>query len=305
MTSKAVLIYFLFLLIACAPQHVSHQYNGEKVTSDKTRIEHDGLVSLGADYYKDAQKVYIKGSTRHGILYQNQTFYVKEIKEADPATFMRVGTSYYFSKDKNKVFFIDKTIPRAHPLTFECLGGDQSPYARDHNLAYYRERGFNVDIDSFQVVGSPYIGAGSHYAKDKYSGYHENKKIAGSHGPTFVSIDSYKAKDKNFMYNMGEKIEGLDVSSHISIKPKGYSKVSSYSKDKRFVYYRFKKIQGSHSPSFRILVFNENCAEHALDHKQVYFGGTIIKGADPKTFKVINCISARDSKHTYNYFRKK
>ena len=122
---------------------------------------------------------------------------------------------------------------------------DVSGFAKDKNGIYYQGDFIKIDTTGFRVVGVI-----SHY--DKQSDYWEEpiwrtykqafrgtKPIAISDPATFESVSTCYFKDKNYLYYYDRKVEGADVATLQKERAEGKfvsDKLNTYYKGKPFIY---------------------------------------------------------------------
>lgn len=102
-----------------------------------------------------------------------------------------------------------------------------------------------------------------------------------------VMTDRYYSYNRKFVYWRGKKIIGSDGSS---FKRLGADTV----RDKNFIYYRGERVKSCDIDSFKMLG-----REYAKDKNFVFWEMTRIPEADVETFKVINSEYARDKNFVY------
>ncbi|MEC5144342.1 DKNYY family protein [Chitinophaga sp. 180180018-2] len=78
------------------------------------------------------------------------------IPGADPATWIKLKKHYYYSKDKNKIFYFNRWIKEADSATFEIVDipfniGQPLQLARDKNRAYWNDREISFEELDRQV----------------------------------------------------------------------------------------------------------------------------------------------------------
>ena len=115
-------------------------------------------ILLNSDYIKDDNQVYRQG---------------RVISGADSRTFVLLDKIGWYSKNKNKVYYLGRPV-LGDPATFESIKGS--------------------------------------YGKDKDTIYYQGKVVVGADQKTFrtVSNPQLDALDKDYMYKEGKKIEQSD-----------------------------------------------------------------------------------------------
>ncbi len=166
----------------------------------------DTFEKVGQRNYKDKNYAYDRGTG-------------KPWENVDSATFEEVqGSGGYYTKDKNSVYFLTKSIDDADPVIFEILGEDNihmGVYARDSRYVYYGIKKIeSADPASFVVMPD------DNYAKDKNNVYYRGRVVEQADITTFETLETAEsgyiwisgadAKDKNFVYNDGRVVPGVD-----------------------------------------------------------------------------------------------
>jgi len=133
----------------------------------------------------------------------------------------------------------------------------------------------NVDAASFEVLSEQ-------YTKDKNKVYYKwispgrfwVVELPKADPATFESVSFNLARDKNHAWYYGKILPGVDAAS-LKVVNEGF-----VWKDDHHVWYQHKKIAGADPVTFKHL-------EQAFyrDAENVYWSDTILKGADPKTFR--------------------
>lgn len=205
------------------------------------------------------------------------------IPGSDAASF--TALSEHYAKDKAHVYYCEtyrkgqeyyavlhnriSVISDADPLTFTYL---ESNYAKDRSKAFYEGKSFPVrDATTFKMLEYG-------FAKDTLRGYYLQTEIAESHGMTFVSLDNEYSKDAQNVYfsTMQTRTDSASVpitwivqnaaSSSFEVLEKGYAK------DHKNVFYKGKPLAGANPESFRMLVTATENAD-ARDHYVFYRNG--------------------------------
>lgn len=251
---------------------------------------------LGGAYATDGKVVYFNDSNIH----------------ADSETFkVLTGTSsrlYAYAKDKNYTYYGGSQITDADVASFSYLG---SGYGKDDTSLYYDGKaieggdpvkarltgdtltdGVNIytngvksfaqyDAETFRNIAYGYISDANgvwYHGLDYTEEFH---KIDGADPSTFTLVDTCSSveksqaryfKDKNHVYSEYSSLPDIDPKSFVffgnyDANPGGMPVSSSYAKDKNNVYV--------------------DC-------------GTILKDANPATFKIIKDGYAMDDKHIWD-----
>jgi hypothetical protein len=267
----------------------------------KTLLVLTGIISstrCGSGYKEKDGKVYFNGKeiTDKSFVVLNEVFakdssfaYYKEatIEYADLATFIALDEHY--AKDKNSVYYCNEfresqnyyltkkktinTIGNVDPSTFTAL---ENGYAKDKKLAFFEGTSFPIsDVASFKSI-NPY------FAKDDHHAYFNLKPIKGSDGKSFELINSNYAWDSLHVYYYGYPGQMEPEIYTIPCNRSTFQVLDyPYSKDKDFVFYENKKMNGLNAPSFTILKYS-----FSKDSSSVFFETKKIEGADVSTFKV-------------------
>tara|TARA_B110000495_G_scaffold165294_1_gene151055 strand:- start:537 stop:1718 length:1182 start_codon:yes stop_codon:yes gene_type:complete len=171
-----------------------------------------------------------------------------------------------YSRDGEFIFFEGKRIDQegAHDI-------DKFSRAVGRKLTLCS----NVDAASFQVLSEE-------YTKDKNKVYYKwispgrfwVVELSKTNPATFESVSFNLARDKNHAWYYGKILPGVDATS-LQIVDSGF-----VWKDDHHVWYKHKKIAGADPATFKHL-------EHGFyrDAENVYWCDTVLKGADPHTFR--------------------
>ncbi len=235
---------------------------------------------------------------------KNHVYYEGDVLDADVATFSLLNPDQFLSyaKDKQQIFYSGQKVGGVDAASFEPL---LYPFVKDKNgiftvksqylgdFQYVAESLPKVNPKAFQAL--PYS-----YGKDNWNVYwlDESSKpatiVPGADALTFSTTEgSYQAKDKNFIYYRGKPIDGSDGSTAV-LMPDGFVK------DKNHVY-RFDKILTDVDAK----TFESLGDGYAKDKNSVYFFAvsssfmTIVPNADIKTFEVTRFGYAKDNYAVY------
>jgi DKNYY family len=179
---------------------------------------------------------------------------------ADVATFVALDTIY--AKDKNRVY----------SYGFPKIGYDPATFA---------------DLD-------PYAG----YVKDKNGVYniwlYGTNMVSGADIAT-AEFSEGLLRDKSHVYFATEPVPGADSATfRFLADPDGAQK---YAQDKNGIYFQETLLSDAHSDTFRVLA-----AEFAADDTSLFYDGKRVPGSDPSTLKVLSVqfpIYLKDSKQVY------
>lgn len=106
----------------------------------------------------------------------------------------------FFSKDKDKVFFLGYTLKDADPSSFEVL---KSAYSKDKSAVYFKEKKMTgINPAAFKVYEeNDSFNQDVVYAKDEASVYVNNTKIVGADVATFRLLgENYGADNTQVFY---------------------------------------------------------------------------------------------------------
>lgn len=213
-----------------------------------------------------------------------------------------------FRKEEGKVWYYEWTtlqggfrneVDSADYETFKVLSDD---YAHDKNYAWHGPRMLTgADGSTFKTLGKA-------YAKDRSMVYYEGKLIVGADPATFKVRSKYYATDDSDCYWEGFALKVHDLKTfHLIGKDNDWT--TSWGVDSRYAYYldRGGLIEGHHmlladAATFEPIVpkgDSDLSYDYARDKYQVYYCDTLVVGADPATFELINWRVARDKNHVY------
>ena len=208
----AVILYLAYVLYGCRTGFIIDK-SANKVfwsTLDEGRGHLKTLV-VGADaasfeVMRNIDTHYYKansfGRDKNHVYFENKT-----IAEADPKTFGNLDGEYW--KDAKRVYIFDAmlaVIPIANSdsATFKALG---EGWAVDSKRAYYYKTGFiPEDIKTFEIVNRV-------WAKDKLAYYYTARKLKNVDLKTFELMNDSCfsfAKDRNHVYWHGWGVPGAD-----------------------------------------------------------------------------------------------
>lgn len=162
-------------------------------------------------YISDGQSVYFEG---------------RKIKNADARTFKLIGyghpfgTSLYadqpkYAKDKNRVFFGDKTISGVNSYYFDTIGGGNFhlSFSKDRKNVFFEDKIIGgADYMSFEYIKSDTKNSAcvqSLYVKDSKNIYYKNQIVKNADLDTFEIIPAKNgnyAKDAKSFYVNGKII---------------------------------------------------------------------------------------------------
>ena len=205
-----------------------------------------------------------------------------------------LGMAEYIKKD-NAVYYKDEIWQadekKVNDADFKTFVELNKIYGKDNkNVFYGDEKLENADFKTFQAVGEN-IGRD----KDNFYWYNQKVKI----NPKDFKL--YKNKDKiRYFRNNGKiyDLEGLDELNGIKDVDTFEVLDDEYSKDKHNIYYDGITLSDVDMDTFQIIMPNY----YAKDKNSVYSGHKKIKGANPKTIKVLNIAYIKDDKTVFSDF---
>lgn len=205
-----------------------------------------------------------------------------------------LGMAEYIKKD-NAVYYKyeiwqadEKKVNDADFKTFVELN---KIYGKDNkNVFYGDEKLENADFKTFQAVGE-------NIGRDKDNLYWYNQKVKINP----KDFKFYKNKDKIVYFRNNGKIydlEGLNELNGIEDVDTFEVLDDEYSKDKHNIYYDGVTLSDVDMDTFQIIMPNY----YAKDKNSVYSRHKKIKGANPKTIKVLNIAYIKDDKTVFSDF---
>lgn len=182
----------------------------------------------------------------------SSAFAASKPKEYDSATYKRINETY--ATDVNHVYFCNEILKDADPATFRIL---DYTYVADKQHVW-----FNGDL------------------------------VKGAHPTTFVAPD--KSSSHSFVFSMDLAHDDHDYYWHTEplhvADMRSFKKVgSSWAVDSRYIYYLGldAEIGKNIVPIGDYHTFKALNDCYAADAKCVYYKNELVKGADPKSFKVL------------------
>jgi hypothetical protein len=219
---------------------------------------------------------------------------------ADAGSFGEINDEY--GKDKNRVFYLGKTIPNADPATFRYLAGS---YSKDKNRGYSRDQLISTDGANFNIVPNPNETAsnvtaeGIAYAHDSQRVYKDVMTIEGADPATFAVSPMfngyYLTHDRRRVYFYDQPMEGVDGAT--------FRKVSNFHfSDKNGAWGLVLGRDTFWKPIAKvdIATFSGIGNNYAKDKQRVYFSDFAVKGADPATFEETAYLQGKDKNGTYS-----
>ena len=307
-----------FTVVDADPASFEDLGNGYARDDQKAFLE--GKIIKGADgktfkclekpYAVDANHVFLLGTMMTG---------------ADPKSFIIHGQ--YLTEDKNDFFWRGNPIHVSDKRSFVIIGDkdyDGTQWAKDKNNAYYmgKQPVPLADYDSFHVIKeTDSYGLQGHYAADKYRVYYEDHIVEGADPETFTEIFDLVGQDKHRVYYQWKATDIKDYNqlSHIGgfysdgshiytsefevfedAAPLTFRQLkgSSWYVDKDHVWWNekgMKEVKEADAATLQLVqVYNysdgttDTSESFAKDKSHVFYRGSIIPGADPATFEIID-----------------
>jgi len=205
-----------------------------------------------------------------------------------------LGMAEYIKKD-NAVYYKDEIWQsdekKVNDADFKTFVELNKIYGKDNkNVFYGDEKLENADFKTFQAVGE-----NTGRDKDNFYWYNQKVKINPK------DFKFYKNKDKIVYFRNNGKIydlEGLDELNGIKDVDTFEVLDDEYSKDKHNIYYDGITLSDVDMDTFQIIMPNY----YAKDKNSVYSRHKKIKGANPKTIKVLNIVYIKDDKTVFSDF---
>jgi len=211
----------------------------------------------------------------------------------------------YSMTPKGLVLWSGGTVKGADTSTFQRLNCD---YGKDNQHVYWRRERISKDVASFQVLNGT-------WAKDSNRVYCVGRRLTKADAGSFHVLNELYAKDSQSAFYLEGIIKEADAESFVSLD-NGYhvydvfnafgDKVrtggfaAGFAADKTHIFHyawSFGKpcvLRGADPKSFQVLQNG-----FGKDEKNVYFEKNRVKGADPQTFQVIDGLWAHDKKAVY------
>ncbi|WP_374124673.1 DKNYY domain-containing protein [Leptotrichia hongkongensis] len=226
--------------------------NEIKLIPINEKVNLENFEEIGGNYYKDDKNLYYFGENEF-----------KKIEGADPNSFKYDNENYTFiAKDKNNVYFEGEKVKGIDVNSAEGING---LWIKDENNVFYEGK----KLKGISSYNFSYFDGGLSYDKilvDKNGIYkfietEDNKKTMevtrlDSKGIDLETLEriyspmdsSYYFKDKNGVYfmdgNKFVKINGADKDSF------RVTMTGKYGKDKNYVYFEGKKMEGKNPVDF-------------------------------------------------------
>lgn len=269
------------------------------------------FIALGNHYAKDNNIVYYCDEEREGQnYYLTKHSVIIKIRDAHSASFVILGDGYAgYAKDNKRGYIKGVGFPVKDAATLTIIDGE---FVKDKYQVYYRQAPVKgADVNSFRSLNICYARDTNHiyfygyhdkanngiheiscnnatfspleypYAKDDESAFYVYTKIAGSDGGSFLVVGNDFSKDKKHVYFKTNILNGADAASFMIIPQEESLDDINYAKDKDHIFYNDKMFGQVEMVSFKVLGFG-----YSTDGRHIYFHTSIVKNADPATFKV-------------------
>ena len=230
------------------------------------------LSSCSGDSYEiRGDKVYY---TWWGFSFGHQE---QELIGADAATFEQVND--WLGKDKSHVYYEARLVEGCDPQTLKVVKKGLICDAKDY---YYKGAAIHVaDIESFEVLK---LDEYNLWAKDSKCGYFDSTRIDSIDPGSFEVVGTFLAKDKNRVYYRYRVLPQADPATFEELE-------GCYMRDNIHAWYIDSLIPDAEGKTL------QSKWNYAWDSKRVWYNGRLLKGADPKTFEVLESgYYAKDAK---------
>ena len=249
---------------------------------------------------------------------------------ADPKSFKVHGQ--YLTEDKKDYYWCGKPIHVADKKTFVIIGDkddEKTQWAKDKLNAYYmgKQPVSLADYNSFHQIGDINdLHCSGCYAADKYRVYFEDHVVEGADPETFTEVIWYMGQDKHRVY---DKWKATDIKDYKQLSQIGgfysdglhiYTKDfevfedadpltfrqlegSTWYVDKDHVWWLEKQVKEADAATIQLVhmykYFNGSTLpspeRYAKDKSHVFFDDSIVPGADPESFEVIQFVEGGPS----------
>ena len=249
---------------------------------------------------------------------------------ADPKSFKVHGQ--YLTEDKKDYYWCGKPIHVVDKKTFVIIGDkddEKTQWAKDKLNAYYmgKQPVSLADYNSFHQIGDINdLHCSGCYAADKYRVYFEDHVVEGADPETFTEVIWYVGQDKHRVYGKWKATDIKDYKQlsqiggfysdglHIYTKdfevfedadPLTFRQLegSTWYVDKDHVWWLEKQVKEADAATIQLVhmykYFNGTTLpapeRYAKDKSHVFFDDSIIPGADPESFEVIQFVEGGPS----------
>lgn len=269
------------------------------------QVKTDGatFVALADSYARDKNHVYF---------FNESNFYRTIIDGADPSTFKAITA--WFGKDADAGYYGWSAIPQSDGKTFEVVGTRPAAqytfmgFTKDATHVFLNDKIITgADPKTFQVYKNLNDVSGRLFSRDSVHVFWGTDTISEADPESFQLVETTGTlglcapyfKDKSHVFNGTGIIEGADPTTFRYIgqvvrTPVLYSE-SCLTADKNSVYVDSTKIPNLDPQTVQTLGI------YLKDKRAVYLYTTEIKGADSKTFELIDegSVSAKDKNSVY------
>lgn len=260
---------------------------------------------LGKCYYRDKNGI----SIRYSGGYPRSKQITLYLHDADPKTFRVIQDTPtnsctiapLYGQDGIHVFFRNKIIECADPITFTPHDGG---YSVDGSSIFYR--GVKIPSASptqFHTVKIPQTT--SFYGVAKTGQFYRGELIqARVDSNTFQALGGRWIKDARHIYFRDQRlpIKGADPATFRVLKPSKKMRMNwQWAVDQANIYHITEKgveiLKGADPKTFHLINTN-----YSKDHSHVYYMGRLVSGADAKTFTVPHSINAHTGYDKYGKY---
>ena len=260
-------------------------------------LDWDGnMAMINDDFYVQSTSYYgVKGEPRilssnlfrdaHKIFFSNNlsTLFISDVDFVDPRTFEVLNVNALYSKDKNRVYYGLRIVPRADAKSF-VVHPKNINFAYDDFYVFYQNYLIeNADVKTFDVLSDK-------FSKDADHVYIENVKVAGADPKTFEVVNRFVGKDANNTYVGIQSFNDIDTSTLKALN-------ELYTWSASHVFYLDSPIENVDVETFTVL--NDQYPELAKDRNYLYNQGIQVAIDDLETFESINEKYAKDSVNYY------
>jgi len=269
------------------------------------------FTGLDKHYAKDKAAVYYCDEEREGQnYYLTKHSVIIKVKGARPSTFSILGEGYegfakddkraylkgvgfevkdvttlsiidaQFLKDRYHVYFEQARVKGADPGSFRVLN---NWYARDtshvyyfghHNELYNGIHEIPGDAATFTILDYP-------YSKDASAVFYVYTRIKDADPASFSVVGHNFSKDRNRVYLREKILPGADAATFMVFPNEESLDDINHTKDKYHVYWNDKQVTVADVAAFKPLGL-----DYGTDGKNVYYQTSMVKNADPATFKI-------------------
>lgn len=224
---------------------------------------------LGAGYAKDDKTVFYKGV---------------ELEGADAKQFKRVRVGENVFADQYRLYFYGETLSseeKQQTLDFlhDHIGGEDlgNSYSRYRNRIFFWDDGGGQAVPEMVLIDvdpETFVSMDNEYCE--WDGKESTYDPCARYG-----------KDVNKVFRYWFQVKGADPGTFQVLD-------GAFAKDKDFIFYDGKKLDGFDSATFQVL----GLGQYGKDENNVVYAGRNIVGADPKTFEVLHeryCLAYRNA----------